>query len=191
MRRVYLNSVVRQEGLWMDGRLSIARIFVWFGVRQHDADLELVACDRCGQHSLVDHEHLRVFPDPADPRVVVLNIAGSPWPACRGGGAPNWDFVPAPVVTPEWRWAAEDAQPDAAAGPASQIVPEAWLPGELPSRCVRRGRTRNMAVLVHEVWETVCDGMILHACCLAGPRGEGCRRNLEQGGQAPGDFRGR
>src|SRR5262245_38884134 len=38
-----------------------------------------------------------------------------------------------------------------------------------------------MAVLVHEVWETVSDGMVLHACCLAGPLGDGCRRNLEPG----------
>ena len=36
-----------------------------------------------------------------------------------------------------------------------------------------------MAVLVHEIWETVSDGMVLHACCLAGPDGDGCRRSLE------------
>lgn len=35
-----------------------------------------------------------------------------------------------------------------------------------------------MAVLVHEVWEWIDDGMTLHACCLAGPGGEGCRRSL-------------
>lgn len=29
--------------------------------------------------------------------------------------------------------------------------------------------------LVHEIWEAVCDGMVLHTCCLAGPRGDGCR----------------
>jgi hypothetical protein len=38
-----------------------------------------------------------------------------------------------------------------------------------------------MAVLVHEVWEAVSGGMILHACCLAGPRGDGCRQHLEPG----------
>jgi hypothetical protein len=38
-----------------------------------------------------------------------------------------------------------------------------------------------MAVLVHEVWEAVSDGMILHTCCLAGPLGDGCRQNLEPG----------
>ncbi len=35
-----------------------------------------------------------------------------------------------------------------------------------------------MAVLVHEVWEWIDDGMVLHACCLAGPLGDGCRRSL-------------
>ena len=38
-----------------------------------------------------------------------------------------------------------------------------------------------MAKLVHEVWEQVSDGMVLHACCLAGPLGEGCRRTLASG----------
>jgi hypothetical protein len=38
-----------------------------------------------------------------------------------------------------------------------------------------------VAILVHEVWEEVCDGMALHTCCVAGPRGDGCRRNLEPG----------
>lgn len=38
-----------------------------------------------------------------------------------------------------------------------------------------------MAVLVHEVWETVSGGMVLHACCLAGSLGEGCRQHLEPG----------
>lgn len=35
-----------------------------------------------------------------------------------------------------------------------------------------------MATLVHEVWEETADGMVLHSCCLAGPRGEGCRLTL-------------
>lgn len=35
-----------------------------------------------------------------------------------------------------------------------------------------------MATLVHEVWEETTDGMVLHSCCLAGPRGEGCRSTL-------------
>ena len=38
-----------------------------------------------------------------------------------------------------------------------------------------------MAVLVHEVWEAVSDGMVLHACCLAGPRGDECRLWLQSG----------
>jgi hypothetical protein len=34
-----------------------------------------------------------------------------------------------------------------------------------------------LAVLVHEVWEEIGDGgAVLHSCCLAGPRGEACRR---------------
>lgn len=40
-----------------------------------------------------------------------------------------------------------------------------------------------MARLVHEVWEAISDGMILHTCCLVGPRGDGCRRALESGAQ--------
>ena len=71
-----------------------------------DADFELVACVRCGRQSLADHEHLRLYPDPANSQVVAWNIAGEPWPTCRGCGAANWDFVPAPLVGPEWRWAA-------------------------------------------------------------------------------------
>jgi len=38
-----------------------------------------------------------------------------------------------------------------------------------------------MAVLVHEVWEAVSGGIVLHACCIAGPLGDGCRKNLEVG----------
>lgn len=45
-----------------------------------------------------------------------------------------------------------------------------------------------MAVLVHEIWEAVDDGMILHACCLAGPLGEGGRRNLEPGARLLATF---
>src|SRR4029077_9586490 len=37
---------------------------------------------------------------------------------------------------------------------------------------------RVMRKLVHEIWEFTDDGMTLHACCLAGPRGEDCRRSL-------------
>ena len=36
-----------------------------------------------------------------------------------------------------------------------------------------------MAALVQEIWEHDCDGMVLHACCLARPRGDGCRGFLE------------
>ncbi len=36
-----------------------------------------------------------------------------------------------------------------------------------------------MAVLVHEIWEVVSDGMVLHTCCLAGPDGDRCRQSLE------------
>lgn len=38
-----------------------------------------------------------------------------------------------------------------------------------------------MAILIHEVWEEISDGMVLHSCCLAGPHGDGFRRFLEQG----------
>jgi hypothetical protein len=90
----------------VDSRLSSVAIFDWLGVRPHDADFELVACERCGRQLLADHEHLRVYTDPADPRAVVQYIAGEHWPACRGCGAADWDFVPAPTVAAEWRWAA-------------------------------------------------------------------------------------
>jgi hypothetical protein len=35
-----------------------------------------------------------------------------------------------------------------------------------------------MSELVHEIWEFTENGMILHACCLAGLRGEEQRRYL-------------
>lgn len=35
-----------------------------------------------------------------------------------------------------------------------------------------------MAKLIHEIWEEVIDGMVLHTCCLAGPRGNDCRTTL-------------
>lgn len=89
----------------MDGRLSNKAIFDWLGVRPHDADFELVACDRCGRQVLADHEHLRVFIDPADPRAIARNIDSEPWPACRGCGAADWDFVRAQEVALDWRWA--------------------------------------------------------------------------------------
>lgn len=38
-----------------------------------------------------------------------------------------------------------------------------------------------MSNLLHEVWEEVSDGVVLHTCCLSGPLGEGCRRRLEPG----------
>jgi hypothetical protein len=38
-----------------------------------------------------------------------------------------------------------------------------------------------MAMLVHEVWEELSDGMVLHSLCMAGPRGDGERQFLEPG----------
>ena len=35
-----------------------------------------------------------------------------------------------------------------------------------------------MAALVHEIWETTEDGMVLHTCCLAGSLGAACRETL-------------
>jgi hypothetical protein len=35
-----------------------------------------------------------------------------------------------------------------------------------------------MATLTHEVWEELTDSQLLHTCCLAGPRGDACRRKL-------------
>jgi hypothetical protein len=35
--------------------------------------------------------------------------------------------------------------------------------------------------LVHEVWEEISDGMVLHTCCLCGPRGADCRHTLATG----------
>ncbi len=38
-----------------------------------------------------------------------------------------------------------------------------------------------MPKLIHEVWEEIGDGgMVLHTCCLVGPKGDGCRRMLSQ-----------
>jgi hypothetical protein len=36
-----------------------------------------------------------------------------------------------------------------------------------------------MANLIFEIWESVSDGIILHACCITGPRGDGQRQLLE------------
>lgn len=38
-----------------------------------------------------------------------------------------------------------------------------------------------MALLVHEIWEDVSRGRVLHTCCFAGPLGDGCRQTLEPG----------
>lgn len=92
----------------MDSRLSSMAIFDWLGVRPHDADFELVACERCAHQALADHEHLRVYTDPTDPRAFSLNIAGESWPACRGCGAPDWNFIPATTIAPEWQWVSGD-----------------------------------------------------------------------------------
>lgn len=35
-----------------------------------------------------------------------------------------------------------------------------------------------MVMLVHEVWEEIDNGMVLHTCCLAGAMGEKCRQML-------------
>jgi hypothetical protein len=35
-----------------------------------------------------------------------------------------------------------------------------------------------MAALVHEIWETTEDEMVLHTCCMAGSRGAACRETL-------------
>lgn len=32
-----------------------------------------------------------------------------------------------------------------------------------------------MRKLIHEIWECTEEEMVLHTCCLAGPRGEECR----------------
>ena len=89
----------------MDRRLSTGAIFARLGEPARDADFELVACDRCGRQALLDHEYLRLYPDPSDLRVYALAIEGEPWPACRGCGRSDWDFVPVAEVAAEWRWA--------------------------------------------------------------------------------------
>jgi hypothetical protein len=45
-----------------------------------------------------------------------------------------------------------------------------------------------MARLIHEIWEEIRDGMVLHSCCLAGPGGEGCRGVLEPGARLLSTF---
>jgi len=35
-----------------------------------------------------------------------------------------------------------------------------------------------MTALVHEIWESAEDGMVLHTCCLAGKLGAACRETL-------------
>ncbi len=38
-----------------------------------------------------------------------------------------------------------------------------------------------MAVLVHEVWEELSEGMVLHSCCFAGPLGDAQRKFMGPG----------
>src|SRR5262245_38284098 len=94
----------------MTGGLNSAAIFARLGVPPGDADFELVACKHCGYQYLADHESLRVYFVPNDLRVFCLNIAGEPWPACRGCGNPDWDFLPANSVAPEWQWVYRPAE---------------------------------------------------------------------------------
>jgi hypothetical protein len=36
-----------------------------------------------------------------------------------------------------------------------------------------------MSKLIHEIWEEITDdGIVLHTCCLSGPRGEECRQTV-------------
>ncbi len=35
-----------------------------------------------------------------------------------------------------------------------------------------------MAALIHEIWETTENGMVLHICCMAGSLGAACRETL-------------
>ena len=46
----------------------------------------------------------------------------------------------------------------------------------------------SMPNLVHDVWEQHCDGMVLHACCFAGPQGDDCRRTLSPGSRLVATF---
>lgn len=39
-------------------------------------------------------------------------------------------------------------------------------------------RKHLMAALVHEIWETTQDEMVLHTCCFAGSLGDACRETL-------------
>src|SRR5438477_12111387 len=45
----------------------------------------------------------------------------------------------------------------------------------------RLRRAFAVAILSHEVWEEITDGMLLHTCCLSGPHGDDCRRALKPG----------
>ena len=45
-----------------------------------------------------------------------------------------------------------------------------------------------MRKLWHEIWEEVEDGMVLHGCCMAGPRGDGFRRTLAHGARLLATF---
>ena len=92
----------------MDPRISVSAIFDRLGVAAHDADFEIVACERCGRQSLADHEHLRVYTDPDDLRTLALNSVGEVWPACRRCGQADWDFVQAASIDEEWLWVCVD-----------------------------------------------------------------------------------
>jgi hypothetical protein len=85
-------------------RLDWDAIFDRLGEQPHDADFQLMNCDRCGHQYLVDDEILRLYLDPTL-REHALMAVGEPWPRCRGCGALEWDLVPAETATADWSWA--------------------------------------------------------------------------------------
>ncbi len=79
-------------------------IFSRLEEQPHDADFQLMSCDRCGHQYLVDDEILRLYLDPTL-REHALMAQGYAWPRCRGCGAADWDLVPAETAAADWSWA--------------------------------------------------------------------------------------
>ena len=85
-------------------RLNWKAIFDRLGEQPHDADFQLMNCDRCGHQYLVDNEVLTLYLDPTL-REHALNIESKPWPRCRGCSAADWNLLPAEAAAPQWAWA--------------------------------------------------------------------------------------
>jgi hypothetical protein len=83
-------------------RFDYQKVSGVLGAAASNADFELVACILCARQYLVDHEHLRIYPDPNDLSRYFLNFESHSKP-CFGCHQEDWDFEGAAEVAAEWK----------------------------------------------------------------------------------------